>query len=73
MVNLIRSEIDIHGRVSKIARFEVWFQSPIGLSDNLDVLIEKLKEVDFEINTPGMIVPVTVAIAENEDYEVMST
>lgn len=70
MYNLVEKTITLDGHTEPIVRFEVWFQTPVGLCTNVDIAVQALESMDFDPRIS--MVPVTVAIASNTLYEVMS-
>jgi hypothetical protein len=70
MYNLPERTITLRGKEHPILAFEVWFQTPVGLFANVEDASKHLQGMDFD---PRLcMVPVTVAIAADGIYEVMS-
>lgn len=69
MFNLTNHTVTLGSTTYHIERFEVWFQSPMGLFDNIDLALEKCKSND--IDGEFFIAPVPVAIAAGGIYEVL--
>lgn len=57
------------GKESPVIRWEVWFQTPMGVTDDLAIAVGMCTDNDM----PAQLVirPVAVAIAEDETYEVI--
>ncbi len=68
MISLTRKTLTRNGVESEIIRFEVWFQTPFGLIENLEDAVVRLTAADMDPET--IIVPVSVAISESS-YEVV--
>lgn len=57
------------GEPLPITAFEVWFQTPVGLSSNLETAVSRCQELDLE---PELAIkPVAVAVHSNLIYEVL--
>lgn len=67
MISKINKTVTISGKTEPIIRFQVMFQTPFGLMDNLDdaVLRTAASDMDAEL----AVVPVSVAVCETL-YEV---
>lgn len=70
MIDLENNQVIVHDKdgnseVMMIEKFEVWFQTPFGLTSNLNTAIAKVKSEDYPIAT---IRCVPVAIADAGDY-----
>jgi hypothetical protein len=70
MINLESGKMTVNGEDwYPIARWEVWFMTPFGVCKDLGPAVRLLKGRDLE---PDMtIVPVTVAISQNNDVEIV--
>lgn len=70
MVNLETGKMSIDGHNwYPIARWEVWHMTPFGVCKDLGPAVKMCKARDHD---PEMvIVPVTVAISENNDVEIV--
>jgi hypothetical protein len=69
MYSIKDKTLTIQGQTTSIERWEVWFQTPFGLIENLDDAIIRVESSDCDPNFT--IVPVVVAIAGSR-YEVIS-
>src|SRR5262245_39553785 len=67
MIELRNSRIVWNGKQLPIQRFEVWFLTPFGMCKLLEEAVQRCVMVDLdpEFN----VVPIPVAIAENEQSE----
>lgn len=67
MISLEKKEIFLRGQAKPIAEFQVWFRTPLGITDDLDFAITRCKEQDWEPQLT--IVPVVVALSIDGTYE----
>jgi len=57
------------GKMLPIKRWEVWYQTPFGIIDSLDLAVSKCLENDLDPN--ALIAPCPVAIDEAGRYEII--
>jgi hypothetical protein len=61
MVNLKTNEIIIGNEIGIIVEWEVWFQTPFGVTSDFKAAQQRVKDADLDPDTT--IVPVPVAIS----------
>jgi len=71
MINLVDQTITLMNKTDKIKVWSVWFETPVGLTDNIDNVREYCLANDFDMNM--CITPVPVAIGEEGLYEVVKS
>jgi hypothetical protein len=68
MFDITQKELDLQGKKEPITSFQVWFQTPFGLYEELEEAIKKCEDTDLHPLT--CVVPVPVAVSETL-YEVL--
>lgn len=67
LIDLERGEIILGEKKVKIKKFEVWWNSPMGLHTSFDDAKDQMRTQELPINM--IVKPVPVAIAEDGTYE----
>lgn len=68
MIDIVKKTITLHGKTELILEFRVYFMTPFGLIEDLEVAVKRCAALDLE---PALnIRPVTVAACESL-YEVI--
>jgi hypothetical protein len=67
MIDLEAKTMGLTNRRIPIKEFAIWWRTPLGLTDDLDLAIKRSNECDFDPNR--MVIPVVVALSDTGDYE----